>query len=110
MILGHWGEVAAFWLDRIDRMRPIAGLPQPDSAYFADHVYLTSGGVLSERYLRWATEVVGVDRIVFAADYPYVPTAGAAARRFLDAAGLSDVDREKIASGNWERLRSASRR
>jgi uncharacterized protein len=110
VVLGHWGELAAFYLDRIDRMSPIAGLSRPVSAYVADNVYLTPGGVFSHRYLRWATEVVGVDRILFAADYPYVPTAGAAARRFLDEADLSDVDREKIASGNWERVRSAIRR
>ena len=26
----------------------------------------------SQRYLRWAIEVVGVDRILFSTDYPYV--------------------------------------
>jgi uncharacterized protein len=110
VILGHWGEVAAFYLDRIDRMTAAAGLARPISEYVTDHVFLTPGGVFSQRYLRWATEVVGVDRILFAADYPYVPTDGAAARRFLDESGLDDADREKIASGNWERLRSGIRR
>jgi len=31
------------------------------------------GGVYSQRYLRWAVEVVGVERILFATDYPYRP-------------------------------------
>ena len=110
VILGHWGEVAAFYLDRIDRMTSVAGLARPVSEYVTDHVFLTPGGVFSQRYLRWATEVVGVDRILFAADYPFVPTDGAAARRFLDESGLDGADREKIASGNWERLRSGIRR
>jgi uncharacterized protein len=110
VILGHWGEVAAFYLDRIDRMAPIAGLSRPVSHYVAEHVYLTPGGVFSQRYLRWALEVVGVERILFAADYPFVPTDGAAASRFLAESGLDAADRDKIASGNWERLTAAIRR
>ena len=31
-------------------------------------------------------------------------------RRFLEEADLSDVDREKMASGNWERLIAGIRR
>jgi uncharacterized protein len=110
IILGHWGEMAAFYLDRIDRMAPIAGLPRPVSEYFATNVFLTPGGVFSQRYLRWALEVVGTDRVMFAADYPYAPTDGGVARRFLDEADLTDGDREKIASGNWAQLCAAIRR
>ncbi|MBX7450213.1 amidohydrolase family protein [Mycolicibacterium sp. 3033] len=110
VILGHWGEVAAFYLDRIDPMARVAGLARPVSEYFADHVFLTPGGVFSQRYLRWSLDVVGVDRILFAADYPFVPTEGAAARRFLEESDLDDEGRDKIASGNWEKLRTGIRR
>jgi predicted TIM-barrel fold metal-dependent hydrolase len=104
LILGHWGEMIPFFLDRIDRLTPIAGLQRTVTEYVQTNVYLTPGGVFSQRYLRWALEVVGSERIMFAADYPFVPTDGGVARRFLEAADISDAEREAIASGNWERL------
>lgn len=110
IIMGHWGEMVPFYLDRIDRMGPTAGLSRRVSEYVASNVHLTPGGVFSQRYLRWALEVVGPERIMFAADYPFVPTDGGAARRFLDDADLTDAQREAIASGNWERLRAGIRR
>lgn len=91
-------------------MAPIAGLARPVSEYVRDNVYLTPGGVFSQRYLRWALEIVGVDRGMFAADYPFVPTDGGLARGFLAEAGLDDADRVKIASGNWARLCGSIRR
>lgn len=110
VVLGHWGEMLPFFLERIDRMTPIANLPRSVSEYVAGHAWLTPGGVFSQRYLRWALEVVGIDRIMFAADYPYAPTDGGAARRFVEEADLSDADREKVAWGNWDRLTADIRR
>jgi predicted TIM-barrel fold metal-dependent hydrolase len=110
VILGHWGEMVPFYLDRIDRMTPIAGLSRPISDYVRTNVYLTPGGVFSQRYLRWAIDVVGVERIMFAADYPFVPTDGGIARGFLEQADLSDDDRARIASGNWAQLCAGIRR
>ena len=40
--------------------------------------------------------------------FEFAPQGGA--RRFLEEADLSDADREKIASGNWDRLCSDIRR
>jgi len=108
VILGHWGETVLFFLDRIDRMSGIAHLERPVSEYVRSNVFVTPGGIFSPRYLRWALDVVGADRIMFAADYPFVPTDSGIARRFLDE--LSDGDRAKIASGNWERVCAAIRR
>jgi uncharacterized protein len=110
IILGHWGEVIPFYLDRIDNLARVAQLRQPLSEYVRQNAYLTPGGVFSSRYLRWAQEVVGTERLMFAADYPYVPAGGGAARSFLDDADLSDTDRDAIAFGNWERLRANIRR
>ena len=110
LIMGHWGEMIPFYLDRIDRLAPIAELQRTVSEYVQSNVYLTPGGVFSQRYLRWALEVVGPERIMFAADYPFVPAHGGAARRFLDEAKLSDTERKAIASGNWERLAAGIQR
>jgi uncharacterized protein len=110
LILGHWGEVVLFYLDRIDIMTEPAGLPRTVSDYFISNISVTPGGVFSQRYLRWAIEVLGIDRILFATDYPFQLAADGAARRFLDSAELSAADREKIANGNWTRLCAGIRR
>ena len=110
VIMGHWGEMVPFYLDRIDRLSLVAGLSRTVSEYVASNVHLTPGGVFSQRYLRWALEVVGPERIMFAADYPFVPTDGGVARRFLEDADVTETQREAIASGNWERLRAGIRR
>lgn len=110
VILGHWGEMVLFYLDRIDNLSATAKLSRPISDYFRTNVFVTPGGVFSQRYLRWALEVVGAERIMFATDYPYQFAADSGARRFLEEAELSDDDRARIASGNWDRLCAGIRR
>lgn len=110
IIAGHWGEVILFYLDRIDLLGHAAKLPRLPSEYFRDHVMVTPSGIFSQRYLRWATEVIGIDRIMFAADYPYAVAESGAAKRFLEEADLGDEECLEIASGNWERLCSQIRR
>ena len=104
LILGHWGEVMLFYLDRIDRMTGIADLARPVSDYVRGNVYVTPGGVFSQRYLQWSLDVLGADRILFASDYPYVLASDGASRRFLEEADIDEADRDSIASGNWEKL------
>ncbi|WP_101946953.1 amidohydrolase family protein [Mycobacterium sp. 3519A] len=110
LILGHWGEVMLFYLDRIDRMTNIAGLARPISEYVRTNVYVTPGGVFSQRYLQWSHEVLGADRILFASDYPYVLAADGGSRRFLEEADLSETERESIGAGNWDKLCAGIRR
>jgi predicted TIM-barrel fold metal-dependent hydrolase len=45
---------------------------------------------------------VGVERIMFSADYPYASMAEA--RAFLEQLPVSPADKERIAHGNAERL------
>jgi predicted TIM-barrel fold metal-dependent hydrolase len=110
VIVGHWGEVVLFYLERIDRLAEVAKRARPLSDYVRSNVLVTPSGLLSQRYLRWAIEIVGVDRILFSTDYPFVPAPRGGYRRFLEEADLSEADREKIASGNWERLCAGIRR
>jgi len=85
-------------------------LDRPVSDYFRQNVSVTPSGMWSQRYLRWALEVLGPERIMFSSDYPYrfIPTNGA--RHFLENADLSDSDRMAIAHGNWERMATGIRR
>ncbi len=73
-------------------------------------VFVTPSGINSPRYLRWATEAVGVERILFSTDYPFEAASLGGARHFLEQASLSAAEREKIASGNWDRLCAGIRR
>ncbi|MGQ5370581.1 amidohydrolase family protein [Xanthomonas arboricola pv. corylina] len=110
VITGHWGEVALFYLERIDGLSGLTNLERPVSETFRRHVSVTPSGMWSERYLRWALEVLGAERILFSSDYPYRFTPGGGARNFLESADLSDADRHAIAHGNWERLVASIRR
>ena len=110
VLLGHWGEVVLFYLDRADRLALQAKLPGPFSEYVRRNAYVTAGGIYSERYLRWAIEVVGVERVLFATDYPYQPGPDAGVESFLQSAGLDQADQERIAAGNWDALVADIRR
>jgi len=105
LILGHWGEVMLFYLERIDRM---TGTRQSGPPCVGVCSQATSSS-RQEEYSASATfsghsTSSGPDRIMFASDYPYVMVPDGGSRRFLEGAEISEVDREKIASGNWERL------
>lgn len=100
LILGHWGEIVLFYLDRIDFNTEAARLPRPVSDYFRSNVRVTPSGLFSQRYLRWAVEILGVDRIMCATDYPFHPVKAEGSRRFLGQSGLSEADQRKVASGN----------
>ncbi|TPG16403.1 hypothetical protein EAH87_14300 [Sphingomonas koreensis] len=71
---------------------------------------MTPGGILSQRYLHWAIEVIGADRIMFATDHPFAPVPAGGARSFIEEAGLDPAQREGIASANWERVCARIRR
>ena len=110
VILGHWGEVILFYLDRADGLAMQAKLPLRFSEYVRRNAYITPGGIYSRRYLRWAVEVVGVERILFATDYPYRPGPDGGVEHFLQTAGLDPTDQERIAAGNWDALVTGIRR
>jgi predicted TIM-barrel fold metal-dependent hydrolase len=110
VLLGHWGEVVLFYLERADGLAVQAKLPQSFSEYVRRNAYITAGGVYSQRYLRWAVEVVGVERILFATDYPYRPGPDGGVEHFLQNAGLDRANQERIAAGNWDALVAGIRR
>lgn len=110
VIVGHWGELVLFYLERLEPLAVMAKLPRPLADYVRTNVSITPSGMFSQRYLRWAIELFGVERIMFSTDYPFEAGSQSGARRFLEEADLSDADREKIASGNWDALCAGIRR
>jgi uncharacterized protein len=103
-IIGHMGEALPIMLQRMDKVLSpkLTGLKHSAAYYLRNNVYYTfSGFNYTSNFLTLLMEV-GVDRIMFSADYPY--SSMKEARAFLDKLPVSDADREKIASGNARRL------
>jgi len=109
IVLGHMGEGLPFWLQRIDnryllqvKVGATKKLPRLPSEYFLDNFLITTAGVTSMPALRLSLDVVGTDKIMFAADYPYEDVG--AAVRFLDEAKITEEERRKIYQDNATRI------
>lgn len=109
VILGHWGEVVLFYTERLASLNRVTRLDKQVLDYFRENLYVTASGMFSQTYLQRSLEIVGADRILFSTDYPFQYKPGRTARTFLEESGLEDDDRQKFASGNWERLVGARR-
>ncbi len=104
IILGHWGEVVLFYLERLNSLARVTKLQRPVADYFQQNLYVTPSGMWSQAYLQRSLEMVGPERILFSTDYPYQYRPGRPGRAFLEATALSPEDKELFAHGNWERL------
>lgn len=110
IVLGHMGEAVPYWLYRIDYMydvytsrgRDAHKIKRKPSEYVKDNFLITSSGVNDHNVLKYCHSALGPDNIMFAIDYPYQETEGAA--RFMQTAPLPEPDVEKIAHGNAERI------
>ncbi len=110
IILGHWGEVVLFYLERLNSLARVAPLHRPVADYIRQNLYVTSSGMWNQSYLQRTLEIVGPERIVFSTDYPYQYRPGAAGRSFLNDAALAPEEKALLAHGNWQRLMQAASR
>ena len=104
IIIGHLGETLPFMLPRMNRTlsTEVTKLQRPLGAYFRENIHYTvSGFNFLATFMDLLLEV-GVDRIMFSADYPFGSMIEA--RTFLDQLPVSPADRERIAHGNAEVL------
>lgn len=109
VILGHMGEGLPFWLQRIDnrhalqvRLGEVQPLRRKPSEYFLDNFVITTAGVTSGPALRLSLEVLGPERVLFAADYPYEDAR--AAVDFVRSVEIDEAARARIAHRNAEAL------
>lgn len=104
IILGHWGEMIPFYLDRLEEMLPeqLTKLDRPFGDYFRQNVYVTPSGMFGQAQLQFCVATIGVERILYAVDYPFVSNEGAVG--FLDEANLSTEDKHRIAHLSTEKL------
>ncbi len=107
VILGHWGELVLFYLERLVMLDRVSKLQRPFIDYIRNNLYLTASGMFSPAYLQRAVDAVGVDRILFSTDYPYQYRPGGDARGFVAGLEFDDASKTKFAYRNWERLTAA---
>jgi 5-carboxyvanillate decarboxylase len=112
MIIGHCGEALPFWLYRMDYMHTagqrsgrypfMAKLQHPVSHYMKHNVFVTNSGVAWEPAIRFCQQVLGVDRVLYAMDYPYqyLPEEVGV----CDGMAISDADKKAFFEGNARRV------
>lgn len=102
-VLGHWGELLLFWVDRINSLTRIAGLERQVSDYLHSNVYFTCSGMLNPALLRHALSATSIDQLLFSTDYPFQQPSQPDIQQFMGEFE-NDEDRDKFAVGNARRL------
>jgi predicted TIM-barrel fold metal-dependent hydrolase len=103
IIVGHLGEGIPYLVDRIDESlnRP-GGKSIAFKAIFCRHFWVTTSGHFSTPALMCALLELGIDRILFSVDWPYVDNQPG--MDWMQTVPLSAEDREKMFNGNARRL------
>ena len=119
LIVGHHFEALSWMAWRADYQFPVneSGLKRTIKEYFRENFY---GGILagdlgnqeagttdpswslSFNAFQSMVNVIGIDRVVFTADYPFASMK--AGRQFLEQMPIAPADKDKIAHLNAERL------
>jgi len=100
VILGHLGEALPFLLSRMDdrsihHKNPNLKNKYNPSYYFNNNILVTTSGNLSKEAFYCTRDVLGIDRILFATDYPHDATAEMV--KFINEIPLdSEADREAV--------------
>ena len=102
VILGHLGETIPFTLWRCDWLLQHVGGRSAFADTFREHFYLTTSGNFQQSALACCIAELGIDKILFAVDYPY--NANAQGVEFVRAAPISHADKAKIFHRNADRL------
>jgi 2,3-dihydroxybenzoate decarboxylase len=103
IILGHLGEGLPFYLWRISM-----GLDRDGRGgksfrdMFCEHFYITTSGFFSDPALLCCVMEMGIDRIMFSVDYPFVDNLPGG--EWTKTLPLSAADQVKLLSGNAKRL------
>lgn len=81
IIVGHMGEALPYWLYRLEymhaagvraaRYESMKPLQRKIGDYLRENVFITNSGVAWEPAIKFAQQIVGVDRVMYAMDYPY---------------------------------------
>jgi 2,3-dihydroxybenzoate decarboxylase len=103
VILGHFGEGLPFLMWRVD-----SALSRPGNKggsfrmIFSDHFYVTTSGNFSDPALICTVMELGIDRILFSIDWPFV--ANPPGVDWAKRVPLCEEDRIKLLGGNAKKL------
>ena len=102
IILGHLGETLPFLLPRIDRYvsRQLQGRTFAES--LRKHFYFTTGGAFTHAALQCTIETIGIERLMFAVDWPFHSNLDGTA--FIETAPIGADAKAKIFAGNARAL------
>lgn len=103
IILGHLGEAIPFQLARMGEAFSRPGGETVDlAAVFRRNFHVTTSGFFSDPALRCCIEELGVARILFAVDWPYVTNTDGV--DWMRAYPMDAGDRAQIFAGNAQKL------
>jgi predicted TIM-barrel fold metal-dependent hydrolase len=114
IVIGHLGEGLPYLMYRLDYMQHHAARPglrgkkestrlkKKISDYLRENIYITTSGMAWAPAIRFAQEVLGVERVLYAMDYPY--QFDKAEVDATDALEISDADKKKLYQTNAEEL------
>jgi 2,3-dihydroxybenzoate decarboxylase len=112
MIIGHMGEALPFWAYRLDymhqatvksqRYESIKPLLKQPSDYLKENFIITNSGVAWEPAIKFTQSVIGVDRVMYAMDYPYQYAVNEVS--VMDNMQMSEDDKRKFFQTNAQRV------
>lgn len=104
LLSGHWGEVMAFWLERLDETFALVrnDRDRAVSDYYRQQIWVTPSGMFNQHQLAHVIAELGAERIVYSEDFPYVRRDNVTG--FLTESGLTDQQMHAIAHTNAEAL------
>ena len=103
IIVGHLGEAAPYLMWRTNYLvQERMPMPRSFADYYREHFWLTTSGAFSNAALACAVAEMGVERILFSVDWPFMDNR--TGRKWMDEAPLSDHDRALIFGGNARKL------
>lgn len=113
IVLGHLGEGLPFWMSRLDYFHNIITrtnrygtaapkLAKPVSAYLRENFHYTTSGMSWTPPIMFVHQVIGIDRLLYAMDYPYEYVPEEVIEQ--DNLPISAADKRQFFQTNAERL------
>jgi 2,3-dihydroxybenzoate decarboxylase len=99
IILGHMGEALPFLVHReTETLRKITADGKTFRDIFCNHFHITTSGYYSTPALTFTITEMGIDRVLFSVDYPYVDSK--AGTDWMAQVQVSAADKGRILGGN----------
>jgi len=102
IIVGHMGEGVPFYLWRISHGLRGSMKEKTFRDIFCEHFWITTSGFFSDPALVCCMMEMGIDRILFSVDYPFMENPPGA--EWIKTLPLSREDQEKLLNGNARKL------